>query len=70
MIFNVFRSFVAIGILTLPYGVKLVGPSVAFFELLIVGILVALPTKLLLQVADASKFKGANMEILGKLLWG
>ncbi len=27
--FNLFRSFVAIGILTLPYGISIVGPLVA-----------------------------------------
>lgn len=70
MIFNIFRSFVAIGILTLPYGVKMVGPTMAFFELILVAILVGIPTMLLLEVANASRFKGANLEILGKLLWG
>ena len=48
----------------------MVGPTVAFFELILVAILVAIPTILLLEVADASRFKGANFEILGKLLWG
>jgi len=69
-IFNTFRSFVAIGILSLPYAVKEVGPILGFLGILIVGIVVFLGTRSLLEVADDSKFKGANYEVLGKLLWG
>ncbi len=69
-VFNTFRSFVAIGILTLPYATKLVGPILSFFGLLFIGLIVFLATQALLEVADDSKFKGANYEILGKLLWG
>lgn len=58
------------GILTLPYGVKMVGPFLGFVVILFIGILVALSTHLLLEVADDSKFKGSNYEILGRLLWG
>lgn len=68
--FNTFRSFVAIGVLTLPYGVKMVGPVLAFFMLLFIGFLVAITTHFLLEIADDSKFKGSNYEILGKLMWG
>ena len=41
-----------------------------FLGLLIIGIVVFLGTRALLEVADDSKFKGANYEVLGKLLWG
>lgn len=68
--FNTFRSFVAIGVLTLPFGIKLVGPILAFFLILIIGFLVAVTTHFLLEIADDSKFKGSNYEVLGKLLWG
>lgn len=70
LIFNTFRSFVAIGVLTLPFGVKLVGPIIAFFMLIVIALLVAITTHFLLEIADDSKFKGSNYEILGKLLWG
>ena len=69
-IFNTFRSFVAIGILSLPFAIKMVGPILGFLGIFIVGIIVFLGTQALLEVADDSKFKGANYEILGKLLWG
>jgi amino acid permease len=69
-IFNTFRSFVAIGILTLPFAVKLVGTFLGLFGLLFIGVIVYLATELLLEIADDSKFKGANYEVLGKLLWG
>ncbi len=69
-IFNTFRSFVAIGILSLPFAIKMVGPILGFFGIFGVGIIVYLGTHALLEVADDSKFKGANYEILGKLLWG
>lgn len=68
--FNIFRSFVAIGILTLAYGVSIVGPVLAFLELILIGLIVAVTTYFLLEISNASKFKGANLEILGKLLWG
>ena len=48
----------------------MVGPALGFLGLLIVGIVVFLGTQALLEVANDSKFKGANYEILGKLLWG
>lgn len=69
-IFNTFRSFVAIGILTLPYAIKLIGPVLGLIGITFVAFIVFLATKLLLEVADDSKFKGSNYEILGKLLWG
>ena len=69
-IFNTFRSFVAIGILSLPFAIKMVGPILGFFGLFLIGVMVLVATKALLEVADDSKFKGANYEILGKLLWG
>jgi len=61
---------VAIGILSLPFAIKMVGPILGFVGLMVIGIVVFLGTKALLEVADDSKFKGANYEILGKLLWG
>ena len=69
-IFNIFRAFVAIGVLTLPYAIKLVGPIIGFFGQIFVAILVFLTTECLLEVANDSKFKGANYETLGKLVWG
>lgn len=48
----------------------MVGPVLAFFMLLFIGFLVAITTQFLLEIADDSKFKGSNYEILGKLLWG
>lgn len=69
-VFNTFRSFVAIGILTLPFGVKLVGPFLGFIILMFNGFLVFITTFLLLEIADNSRFKGSNYEVLGKLLWG
>lgn len=65
-----FRSFVAIGILTLPYGIKMVGPILGFFILLVIAFIVFMATHLLLEIADDSRFKGSNYEIFGKLLWG
>lgn len=70
LIFNTFRAFVAIGILTLPYGISKVGPLLGFLTLMFIGFLVAITTLILMEIADESKFKGANLEILGKLLWG
>lgn len=69
-IFNIFRSFVAVGILTLPYAIKLVGPILGFFTQIFIGIFVYLTTDCLLEVANDSKFKGSNYETLGKLVWG
>lgn len=69
-IFNTFRSFVAIGVLTLPYATSLIGPIPAFFGLLFIALLVYLATDLVIEVADDSKFKGANYETLGKMMWG
>lgn len=69
-VFNTFRSFVAIGILTLPYGVKMVGPFLGFLIILFIGFIVFITTQFLLEIANDSKFKGSNYEILGKLLWG
>lgn len=69
-IFNVFRSFVAIGILTLPYATSLVGPALATFSMLLIALLVYLATDCIIEVADDVKFKGANYETLGRLLWG
>lgn len=69
-VFNTFRSFVAIGILSLPFAIKMVGPILGFFGLSMIGIVVFLATQALLEVADDSRFKGSNYEILGKLLWG
>lgn len=69
-IFNIFRSFVAIGILTLPYAVSLVGPVIAISAQIIVAVLIYLCIRLVVEVADDSRFKGSNYETLGKLLWG
>lgn len=69
-VFNIFRSFVAIGILTLPYAVSLVGPVIAITAQVVVAVLIYLCIKLVVEVADDSRFKGSNYETLGKLLWG
>ena len=69
-VFNIFRSFVAIGVLTLPYAVSLTGPVIALIAQLIVGFIIYTSVRLLLEVADDISFKGANYETLGKLLWG
>lgn len=69
-IFNIFRSFVAIGVLTLPYASSLVGPLIAIPSMLLVSVLVFLATHCIIEIADDSKFKGANYETLGRLLWG
>jgi amino acid permease len=68
--FNTFRSFVAIGILSLPYAVMLVGPLIGFLGLIFIAVLIYISFKLLLEIADDSKFKGSNFETLGKLIWG
>lgn len=69
-IFNVFRSFVGMGILTLPFGVKIVGSFLGFFIVILMGIIVSLATHLLLEIANDSKFKGSNYEVLGRLVFG
>ena len=69
-VFNIFRSFVAVAILTLPYATSLVGPIPAIFCLIFVAVIVFLATDLVLEVADDSRFKGANYETLGKMMWG
>ena len=68
--FNTFRAFVAIGILSLPFSVMLVGPILGFLGLIFVGAIVYVSTQALLEIANDSKFKGSNYEVLGKLLWG
>lgn len=69
-IFNLFRSFVAIGILTLPYATSLVGPFIAMFSIFLIAFIVYIATACVLEIADDAKFKGSNYETLGKLLWG
>lgn len=58
------------GILTLPFGVKMVGSFLGFTIIIIMGFIVSLSTHLLLEIADDSKFKGSNYEILGRLVFG
>ena len=56
--FNLFRSFVAVGILTLPYGISTVGPLVALIASVLCAFLIISSTYFLLTVATKLKFKG------------
>ena len=70
LFFNIFRGYVAIGFLALPYGFKLVGPLLAIIILAVVGLLIAYTTNLLLEVLDGMNFNKPNIENLGKYYWG
>lgn len=68
--FNLFRSFVAIGILTLPFGISTVGPLVALFAFGLSFYLLITSTQFLLVVANELKFKGVQLDVLGQFFWG
>lgn len=48
--FNMFRSFVAVGIFAIPYGFKLIGPALAVLYTLISGIFVYYGTNIFLFI--------------------
>ena len=66
--FNIFRSFVAIGILTLPFGMASVGFFIGFFIQVFVGFYVYYAIHLIIMVADDCRFESGNYEELGLLL--
>lgn len=68
--FNLFRSYVGIGVMALPFSVNKVGPLLATIFFLLISAVMVTCTYLLLEIADNSKFKGNKYETVGELVWG
>lgn len=68
--FNLFRSYVGIGVMALPFSVNKVGPLLATIIFLLISAIMVTCTYLLLEIADNSRFKGNKYETVGELVWG
>ncbi len=52
--FNLFRSYVGIGVMSLPFSVSKVGPLLATIYFIIIAIVMVICTYLLIEIADNS----------------
>ena len=57
------KVFIGVGLLTLPYNAKLVGPIFSIILTIYIGILTYTSYNLVLEMADKERFRGNRLEI-------
>lgn len=68
--FNVFRSFVGLGILTLPYAFSKGGVMLSSFALILITFFSWYGVKLYIEVAEDIGFEGAKLQDLVRIAMG
>ena len=68
--FNVFRSFVGLGILTLPYAFSQAGTYLAILSLIAITALSWYGVKLYIEVAEDIGYEGAKLQDLVRIAIG
>ena len=67
---NVFRAFVAIGILAVPYAISLVGIGPGLIIIILVSLYLGYCMHLLMSVAENLNLRSGNYEEVGAVVWG